>query len=132
MRVWLQPDKMARLGVTHRRRRRPRCARRTRSTPPARSAPSPRRPGQSIVYTVTARGRLVEPEEFGEIVVRASGPSGVLRIEGRRARRARRAELRHLDHASTASPPIGMAVFLQTGANALEVADRGQDSAWPS
>ena len=43
MRVWLNPEKMARLGRHHRRTSPPRCARRTRSTPPAASAPSRRR-----------------------------------------------------------------------------------------
>jgi multidrug efflux pump subunit AcrB len=30
---------------------------------------------------VTARGRLVEPEQFGEIVLRAARPGGVLRLK---------------------------------------------------
>ena len=41
----------------------------------------PAPPGQAVVYTVTATGRLVEPEEFGDIVVRTgfsnAGPGGV-------------------------------------------------------
>src|SRR5205823_11995512 len=41
----------------------------------------PAPPGQNIIYTVTAAGRLVDPEQFGEIVVRASGPSGVQRLK---------------------------------------------------
>jgi hypothetical protein len=28
-----------------------------------------------LVYTVTAKGRLLTPEEFGNIVIRASGPA---------------------------------------------------------
>ena len=58
-----------------------RCAPRTPSTPPARSARNRRPTDQAFVYTVTTRGRLVEPEEFGNIVLRASGPGGVLRLK---------------------------------------------------
>ena len=78
--------------------------------------------GQNIIYTVTATGRLVDPEEFGGIVVRAGGPSGVLRI-----RDIARLELGALNYDTSntldGKPTIGMATFLQPGANALEVAD---------
>ncbi len=73
------------------------------------------------MYTVTARGRLVTPEQFGDIVIRAGGPSGVLRV-----RDIARVELGAQSYDITTTvdgqPAVGMAVFLQTGANALEVA----------
>ena len=80
MRVWLNPEKMARLGVT------PSdvaAALRAQNAQYAagRIGTEPAPPGQNIVYTVTAQGRLIEPEEFGEIVVRAMGPQGVLRLK---------------------------------------------------
>src|SRR6185295_4460284 len=78
--------------------------------------------GQSLVYTVTARGRLVTPEQFGDIVIRAGGASGVLRV-----RDIARIELGAQSYDITTTvdgqPAVGMAVFLQTGANALSVAD---------
>src|SRR5436853_88636 len=74
---------------------------------------------QAIIYTVTARGRLLEPEDFGNIVLRSNGPNGVLRI-----RDVARVELGAINYdASTAldgRPTIGIAVYLQSGANALE------------
>jgi tetratricopeptide (TPR) repeat protein len=74
------------------------------------------------VYTVTATGRLVEPEEFGEIVVRAQGSSGILRLKD-----IARIELGALNYDTSntldGQPTIGMATYLQPGANALEVAD---------
>jgi hydrophobe/amphiphile efflux-1 (HAE1) family protein len=120
MRIWLQPDKMARLGVTPtdvanaiRAQNQQYAAGRVGAEP----APS----GQALNYTVTARGRLVTPEEFGNIIVRAGGPSGVLRI-----RDVGRVELgaQSYDTVTTVdgNPAVGMAVFLQTGANALQVA----------
>ena len=99
-------------------------ARRTTSTRQARSAQEPAPPGQALVYTVTARGRLIEPEEFGNIVLRSSGPGGTLRLKD-----VARIELGALSYDAFTTldgkPTIGIAVFLQSGANALEVADRG-------
>ncbi len=58
----------------HRRRRRdPRAERAVRRRQDRRRSRRP--PGQPLVYTVTARGRLIEPEEFGNIVLRSSGPA---------------------------------------------------------
>src|SRR5919109_4198329 len=88
MRVWLNPEKMARLGVTTSdvanalRAQNAQYAAGKIGTEPA-------PPGQNLVYTVTATGRLIEPEEFGEIVVRAlgatagpsGGPTGVLKLK---------------------------------------------------
>src|SRR5437588_1877691 len=121
MRVWINPEKMARLGVT------PAdvaSALRAQNAQYAagRIGTEPAPPGQNIVYTVTATGRLIEPEECGEIVVRANGPMGVLRLKD-----IARLELGALNYDTSntldGQPTIGMATFLQPGANALEVAD---------
>ena len=121
MRVWINPEKMARLGVT------PSdvaAALRAQNAQYAagRIGTEPAPPGQNIVYTVTAQGRLIEPEEFGEIVVRAAGPAGVLRLKD-----IARLELGALNYDTSntldGQPTIGMATYLQPGANALEVAD---------
>jgi hydrophobe/amphiphile efflux-1 (HAE1) family protein len=120
MRVWINPEKMARLGVTTAdvanalRAQNAQYAAGKIGTEPAPA-------GQSYVYTVTATGRLVEPEEFGEIVVRAMGPGGVLRLKD-----IARLELGALNYDTSNTldgrPTIGMATYLQPGANALEVA----------
>jgi multidrug efflux pump len=119
MRIWLNPEKMARLGVT------PSdvaAAVRAQNAQYAagRIGTEPAPPGQSIVYTVTATGRLVEPEQFGEIVVRAS-EAGILRLKD-----IARVELGALNYDTSntldGQQTIGMATYLQPGANALEVA----------
>src|SRR5690606_12629995 len=74
-----------------------------------------------LVYTVTARGRLVEPEEFGEIVLRADGSDGVLRLKDV-ARVGSGAQSYDAFNTLDGRPTIGTAVFLQSGANALDVA----------
>ena len=121
MRVWLNPEKMARLGVTT---ADVAAALRAQNAQYAagRIGTEPAPPGQNIAYTVAATGRLVEPEEFGEIVVRAAGPGNLLRLKD-----IARIELGALNYDSSntldGQPAIGMAVYLQPGANALEVAD---------
>jgi hydrophobe/amphiphile efflux-1 (HAE1) family protein len=120
MRVWINPEKMARLGIT------PSdvaAALRAQNAQYAagRIGAEPAPPGQDIGYTVTASGRLIEPEEFGEIVVRAQGPMGVLRLKD-----IARIELGALNYDTSntldSQPTVGMATYLQPGANALEVA----------
>src|SRR5688572_19979415 len=121
MRIWLQPDKMARLGVTP-----TDIANAVRAQnaqyAAGRVGAEPAPPGQALNYTVTAQGRLVNPEEFGEIVVRASGPQGILRLKDV-ARVELGAQSYDISTTVDGNPAVGMAVFLQTGANALEVAD---------
>ncbi|HET9580730.1 MAG TPA: multidrug efflux RND transporter permease subunit [Usitatibacter sp.] len=120
MRVWLHPDKMARLGVT------PSDVANAIRTQNAQYAagkigaePAPK--GQDLTYTVTVRGRLARVDEFENIVVRASGPTGVLRMKD-----VATVELGAQTYDTPATvdgkPSVGMAVFLQTGANALDVA----------
>ncbi|MCC6609208.1 MAG: multidrug efflux RND transporter permease subunit [Burkholderiales bacterium] len=131
MRVWLNPQNMARLGVTT---ADVAAALRAQNAQYAagRIGTEPAPPGQSFVYTVTATGRLVEPEEFGDIVVRATGPTsgaatatpmGLLRLKD-----IARIELGALNYDTSSTldsqPTIGIATYLQPGANALEVADR--------
>ncbi len=120
MRIWLNTEKMARLGVT------PSdvaAALRSQNAQYAagKIGTEPALPGQALVYTVTATGRLVDPEQFGDIVVRASGPGGALRI-----RDIARVELGALNYDTfntlDGKPAVGLATFLQPGANALEVA----------
>jgi HAE1 family hydrophobic/amphiphilic exporter-1/multidrug efflux pump len=121
MRIWLRPDRMAQLGVTTtdvanaiRVQNNQYAAGKIGQEP----APS----NQSLVYTVTASGRLLDPEEFGNIILRANGPGGELRIKD-----IARIELGALayDQFTTVNgkPTIGIAIFLQSGANALKVAD---------
>ncbi|MCX8017372.1 MAG: efflux RND transporter permease subunit, partial [Rhodocyclaceae bacterium] len=121
MRVWLKPDRMAQLGITTsdiasaiRAQNAQNAAGKIGQEP----APS----DQQLVYTVTAKGRLLTPEEFGNIIVRASGPNGVLRLKD-----VARIELGAYSYDQSVTlngqPTIGMGVFLQTGANALEVAE---------
>ena len=116
MRVWLRPDRMAQLGIS------------TTDVANAISAQNnqyaagkiganPALDSQQLIYTVTAKGRLLEPEEFGNIIVRADGPNGILYLKD-----VARIELgaQSYNTSSTLNGETGVAilVFLQSGANA--------------
>ncbi len=122
MRVWLKPDRMAQLGVTT-----AEIASAIRAQNAQNAAgkigQEPAPDDQMLVYTVTAKGRLLTEEEFGNIVIRASGPGGLLRLKD-----VARIELGAYSYDQSVTldgkPTIAMGVFLQTGANALDVAQR--------
>ena len=119
MRIWLKPDRMAQLKLTP-----SDIAAAVRAQNAQNAAgkigqePAPN--DQMLAFTVTAKGRLLTPEEFGNIVIRAGGPNGVLRLKD-----VARIELGAYSYDQSVTldgqPTIGMGVFLQTGANALEV-----------
>jgi len=120
MRIWLRPDRMAQLGVS------------TSDVAAAINAQNnqyaagkigqePAPAGQQIVYTVTAKGRLVDPAEFANIIVRADGPKGVLYLKDV-ARIELGAQTYNVASALNGKPGVAIAIFLQNGANALDTA----------
>ena len=127
MRLWLQPDKMARLGITTGDINAAVTAQNAQFAAGKIGAdPAPK--GQQLVYTVTARGRLVEAEQFGEIILRSAGqntqgaPStpGMLRLKDV-ARIELGAQSYDTENSVNGLPAIALAVFPQSGANALDV-----------
>jgi hydrophobic/amphiphilic exporter-1 (mainly G- bacteria), HAE1 family len=80
MRCWVNPDKLANLGVTV-----PEIinAMRAQNTvnPAGQIGGEPVPPGQQFTYSVRAPGRLPSAEEFGEIIVRADNNGGILRLK---------------------------------------------------
>lgn len=125
MRIWLRPDRLAQLGLTVSDIA---AALRTQNSQYAagKIGAEPALEGQSIVYTVTARGRLVEPEEFGEIVIRSDAGSGVLRLKDV-ARIELGAQSYDTYNMLGGKPSIGLATFMQSGGNALEVSQAIRD-----
>ena len=120
MRVWLRPDRLAQLKLS------PGDIARAINEQNAQFAAGkvgepPTGGGQELVYTVTTRGRLSEPREFENIIVR-SGPDGSRLRLGDVAR----VELASRDYSfmgrvnNRSATLIG--VFLQPNANALDVA----------
>ncbi|MGO8789272.1 MAG: efflux RND transporter permease subunit [Terriglobia bacterium] len=80
MRIWLDPDALARLGITVSDVINALEAQNTVNAAGQLGAePSP--PGQEFTYSVLAQGRLVTPEEFGDIVLRENPNGGVVRVK---------------------------------------------------
>ena len=125
MRIWLKPDRMAQLGLTVGDITNAINSQNAQYAA-GKIGADPAPPGQELVYTVTARGRMLRPEEFGNIILRSSGPHGVLKLKD-----VARTELgaQSYDQANSVNgqPAIAIAVFLQSGANAIDVAQAVRD-----
>src|SRR5262245_44241049 len=122
MRVWLEPGKLAKLGLT------PAdvissIKEQNLQAPAGRvgAAPSPK--DQKFTYTVAAPGRLVTTEELEKIIIRGTETAAQVRIKD-----VGRAELGSQDYNSfgrlDGNPAGAMSVYLLPGANQLEAAHR--------
>lgn len=121
MRVWLNPERMTNLGVsvnevvTAMRSQNAQFA-------PGKIGQPPTANGQQLVYTVSAQGRLSDPKQFEQIIVRSESNGSQIRL----------ADIARVELGSKDYDFIGrvngkeatlVGVFLQPGANALGVAD---------
>ena len=122
MRIWLRPDVMSQLGVTVeeitaavREQNSQYAAGRIGATP---TSTDP----QALVYSVKVQGRLSSVQEFENIIIRANSDGSSLRLKD-----IARIELGSKDYdfdgRINGKQAILMGVFVQSGANALEVAD---------
>jgi HAE1 family hydrophobic/amphiphilic exporter-1 len=79
MRLWLKPDELARLGMTVSDIVNAVQTQNTvNSAGQIGSEPVPN--GQEYTYTARAQGRLVSPEEFGDIILRQQSGGGTVRV----------------------------------------------------
>ena len=121
MRIWLRPDRMAQLKVTSADVIRA-VNEQNAQFAAGKIGQSPVSQGQELVYTITTRGRLTEPEEFENIVVRAGTDGSILRLKD-----VARVELGSKDYEFmgrvNGQPATLMGIFLQPGANALATGD---------
>src|SRR5262244_2220939 len=80
MRCWVRPDKLAKMNVTV-----PEIVKaiqvQNNVNPAGQIGGEPVPKGQEFTYSVRAQGRLTTPEEFGEIVVRATPDGGIVRVK---------------------------------------------------
>ncbi len=121
MRIWMMPDRMEALGVTAAdlmsviRAQNAQASAGQIGSPPAMT-------GQQLQLTVTARGRLADAAEFGDIIVRSNRDGGVVRL-----RDVARVELgaQSYDTASTLNgrPSATVVVYQASDANALAVSN---------
>jgi hydrophobe/amphiphile efflux-1 (HAE1) family protein len=121
MRIWLKPDRMTQLGVTVSDLIRVVNEQNAQFAPGKIGQPPVDRE-QALVFSLTAKGRLVDQAEFENIVVRAHPDGSVLYLKD-----VARVELgsRDYDFAGlyNGKPATLVGIFLQPGANALQVGD---------
>jgi len=119
MRVWLRPDRLAELGLT------PSdvaAAIREQNAQFAagRVGEEPMDGDADFTFSVTTLGRLAEPEQFEQIIVRTTASGGIVRLGD-----VARVELGSREYSFSAArngkPTIPIGIFLKPGANALEV-----------
>ena len=117
MRIWLRPDRLAKLGLT------PSdvmsaIKEQNLQAPSGRIGMRPAPADQEFTYTVSAPGRLVTEEEFANIIVRESATGGTVRIKD-----LGRVELGSQDYNAfgrlNGKPAGAMAIYLLPGANQL-------------
>lgn len=121
MRIWLRPDRMAQLGVTTTDIANAIQAQNAQYAA-GKIGQDPAPDSQQLVYTVTAKGRLLDPNEFGNIILRANGPRGVLYLKDV-ARIELGSQSYNVRTTLDGIPGVGIPIFLQTGANALDTAN---------
>ena len=118
MRIWLRPDRLARLALT------PAdvisaIKEQNLQAPAGRVGMAPSPKDQEFTYTVSAPGRLVNPEEFENIILRQTETGAQIRVKD-----VGRAELGSQDYNSfgrlDGKPSGTMAVYLLPGANQLQ------------
>src|SRR3984957_16413756 len=120
LRVWVQPDKLAKLGVTATKFMAA-IQPKNNVTPAGKMGGEPIPKGQQFTYTVRTQGRLVKPEEFGNIVLRANPDGSILHLSD-----VARVELGDQAYGVSArynqAPSGVMAIYQLPGSNAVETA----------
>ncbi|TAJ88898.1 efflux RND transporter permease subunit [Reyranella sp.] len=126
MRIWLRPDKLAQFNLT------PgdvaAVIREQNSQFAAgRFGDEPMKNPQTFTYSATTPARLVDPSQFEDIIIRSDEIGGALRLKD-----VARVELGALTYGFSAifngAPAVPIGVYLQPGANALEVAQSVKDA----
>jgi HAE1 family hydrophobic/amphiphilic exporter-1 len=121
MRIWLRPDKLAKLGLT------PSdvmsaIKEQNLQAPAGRVGMRPSPTDQEFTYTVSAPGRLITEDEFANIIIRETETGGQIRVKD-----VGRVELGSQDYNSfgrlDGKAAGAMAVYLLPGANQLKTSE---------
>jgi HAE1 family hydrophobic/amphiphilic exporter-1 len=120
MRIWVNPDQMAKLGLTVGDLRQAVQAQST-VNPAGQIGAEPAPKGQEFTYSVRAQGRLLTPEQFADVVVRLNPDGSTVRIKD-----VARVELGGLTYKQigrlNGKPASVIGIFQAPGSNALAVA----------
>jgi hydrophobic/amphiphilic exporter-1 (mainly G- bacteria), HAE1 family len=120
MRLWIKPDQLAKLAITV-----PDIVSAIQAqntvNPAGKVGGEPAPKGQEYTYSVLAQGRLVSPEEFGEVVIREAPDGGIVRVKD-----VARVELGVQDYnvigRFNGEPSAVIALYQLPGSNAVQAA----------
>jgi len=120
MRLWVQPDKLAKLGITVTDIVNAVQAQNT-VNPAGQVGGEPAPANQQFTYSVLAQGRLTSPEQFENVIVREAPNGGIVRV-----RDVARVELGAQDYSIVSrlngKPAIVIPVYQLPGSNAVQTA----------
>src|SRR5499427_7511259 len=122
MRIWLRPDVIGRLNLTV-----PDIANAISSqnqlTPAGQIGGPPAAPGTEFTYTVRTQGRLLDEEEFGDVILRTASDGSQVRLKDV-ARLELGTMLYNAIGRHNSQPAAVIAIFQVPGSNALAVANQ--------
>ncbi|HME44276.1 MAG TPA: efflux RND transporter permease subunit [Syntrophorhabdales bacterium] len=121
IRIWVKPDTLGKLGITV-----PdiinAVQKQNTVNPAGQIGSEPVPPGQEFTYTVRTQGRLVSPEDFGSIVIRANVDGSVVRLKDV-ARIELGSQTYNLMGRLNGEPAGIMAIYQLPGSNALTIVE---------
>ncbi len=121
MRVWVDPDRLAKVGITV-----PQIVAALQSqntvNPAGQIGGEPVPPGQQFTYTVQAQGRLQSPEQFGDIILRANPDGSNIRLRDV-ARLELGAQTYNMSGRYNGKPSAILAIYQLPGSNAVNAAE---------
>jgi HAE1 family hydrophobic/amphiphilic exporter-1 len=121
MRIWIRPDRIARLGITV-----PdivnAVSAQNQLSPAGQIGGPPAAPGTEFTYTVRTQGRLLNEAEFGEVIIKGNPDGSQVRLKD-----VARIELGTMLYNAVGrhdgKPAAVIAVYQIPGTNAMQVAD---------
>jgi HAE1 family hydrophobic/amphiphilic exporter-1 len=122
MRIWVKPDQLTKLGLTVTDLNNA-VQQQSAVNPAGQIGGEPAPQGQQFTYSVRAPGRLINAEEFGNVIVRQNTDGSVVRLKD-----VARIELGSLVYQQigrfNGKPAVIIAVYQAPGSNALAVANQ--------
>ena len=120
MRIWVKPDQLTKLGLTVTDLSNA-VQQQSAVNPAGQIGAEPAPKGQQFTYAVRAPGRLINPEDFGKIIVRQNSDGSTVRLKD-----VSRIELGSLIYQQigryNGKPAVIICVYQAPGSNALAVA----------
>ncbi len=122
MRFWVRPDTLAKLNITVTDIINA-LNQQNVVNPAGQIGAEPVPPGQEMTYTVRAQGRLITPQEFGEVVVRANPDGSIVRMKDV-ARVEQGAQYYYRSSRLDGRPAAIIAIYQSPGSNAIDTVRR--------